>query len=294
MEPAAAAVPVAAVLTAVRAPRDFRGQQTPPASPAAQPGPASPAAQPGPASPEPYTGRLCLSDEIDQPAMAAQWPDTTDSTGCHWLMLAAQIAGVVNDSWLSPPHPARTGRERPPRIAMCALTPQARSACTARDFTFATLRRWGTGYNGQDIAIVVSELVTNALRHAVPQPGAASPPWRARLGLLQYKPWLLCAVADPSKTPPAPRPPGSLAETGRGLQMICALSDRWGYTKPNDAGKIVWAMFTAGHAPPSRPGTRQARPPPNTETARRRPGPAPFQPVRTAHPSCNPWLAGNP
>lgn len=236
-------VPVAAALTAVRARRDSRGQRTPPANPAAPPGPASPG---------PCTCRLCQFTEIDPPAMAAPWSDPAASTGCHWLMLAAQMAGLVTDSWLPPPHPARTGREYPPRIAMCALTPETRSARTARDFTLATLRRWGTGYNSQDIAIVVSELVTNALRHALPQPGANSPPWRARLGLLQYRPWLLCAVADPSKTPPAPRPPGSLAETGRGLHMICTLSDRWGYTKPIDTGKIVWAMFTARHAPPSR------------------------------------------
>ena len=41
------------------------------------------------------------------------------------------------------------------------------------------------------------------------------------------------------------------AEAGRGLQMICAFSDLWGYTTPGDAGKVVWAMFTARHAPPS-------------------------------------------
>jgi hypothetical protein len=85
------------------------------------------------------------------------------------------------------------------------------------------------------------------VRHALPQPGANGPPGRVRLGLLQYRPCLLCAVADPSKATPMLRASGSLAETGRGLQMICALSDQWGYTKPSDAGKIVWAMFTERH-----------------------------------------------
>ncbi len=221
MAPADVPVPVAAVLTAVRARGDSRGQRMP-------------------------------LDEIEPRVMAAPWSDPADSTGCHWLMPAAQMAGLVNDSWLAPPHPARTSRDYPPRIAVCALAPEARSARTARDFTLATLRRWGTGHNSQDIAIVVSELVTNALRHALPQPAATSPPWRARLGLLQHRRWLLCAVADPGNTPPAPRPPGSLDETGRGLHMICALSDQWGYTKPIDTGKIVWAMFTVRHAPPSR------------------------------------------
>jgi hypothetical protein len=35
---------------------------------------------------------------------------------------------------------------------------------------------------------------------------------------------------------------GSFAETGRGLHIICALSDQWGFT-PSDTGKVVWAMF---------------------------------------------------
>jgi anti-sigma regulatory factor (Ser/Thr protein kinase) len=173
--------------------------------------------------------------------MTAHRPDLAASTGCGWLMVAAEMAGLLYDS---SPHPARTGWECPPQIAVRTLGSEARSVPAARDFTFVTLRRWGIGYNSQDIAVVVSEMVTNAVRHALPGTRANGPPGRVRLGLLQYRPWLLCAVADPSKATPVPRASGFLAEAGRGLQMICALSDQWGYTKPTDAGKIVWAMFT--------------------------------------------------
>jgi hypothetical protein len=179
------------------------------------------------------------------------------ASGCRWLMVAAEMAGLLPDSSRSSP-PARTGRECPPQIATCALSTEARSVPAARDFTLATLRWWEarytgyTGYNSQDIAVVVSELVTNAVRHAGPGPGAGGPAGPVRLGLLQYRPWLLCAVADPSTATPVPRASGSLAETGRGLQMICALSDQWGYTKPSAAGKIVWAVFAERQATPSR------------------------------------------
>ena len=61
---------------------------------------------------------------------------------------------------------------------------------------------------------------------------------------------MLCAVADPGKAAPALRTPGSLAESGRGLHIICALSDQWGCTTPDDAGKVVWALFRPRLAPP--------------------------------------------
>jgi hypothetical protein len=43
-----------------------------------------------------------------------------------------------------------------------------------------------------------------------------------------------------------PKHPSLLAETGRGLHVIGALADAWGYTTPGDTGKVVWAMFSAG------------------------------------------------
>jgi hypothetical protein len=39
------------------------------------------------------------------------------------------------------------------------------------------------------------------------------------------------------------RPAGPLAESGRGLHLVCALSDQWGCTTPSNAGKVVWATF---------------------------------------------------
>jgi Histidine kinase-like ATPase domain len=103
----------------------------------------------------------------------------------------------------------------------------------------------------QDIAIVVSELLTNALRHALPGPGDTRTQRPIRLGLLQPGPYVLCAVADPSKAAPAPPTPGSVGETGRGLHIVCALSDQWGCTTPGDTGKVVWALFRSTPTPPS-------------------------------------------
>ena len=138
-----------------------------------------------------------------------------------------------------------------PTIATRALNAEAASVHDARDFTLATLRLWDTPHSSQDIAVVVSELVTNALRHALPRAGDTGLRRPVQLGLLQHGRRLLCAVADPGNAAPVPRTPGVLAETGRGLQMVCALSDQWGYTAPGDEGKVVWAMFTARPTPPS-------------------------------------------
>jgi anti-sigma regulatory factor (Ser/Thr protein kinase) len=158
-------------------------------------------------------------------------------------MLAAETAGLVNGGWRPSPDPTPVSQAFLPRVAIRTLGADAGSVRAARDFTVATLRRWGTAERSQDIAIVVSELLTNALRHALPGSGRAGPHGSIRLGLLQPGPCVLCAVADPSNAAPVPQTPGSLAETGRGLHIICALSDRWGYTAQSDTGKIVWAMF---------------------------------------------------
>jgi anti-sigma regulatory factor (Ser/Thr protein kinase) len=159
--------------------------------------------------------------------------------GAGWLTLAAEMAGLAGGSWRSSPEPAPARPVTLPRVATRTLGPGTGSVRTARDFTLATLQRWGTAERSQDIAVVVSELLTNALRHAVPASGEPRP---IRFGLLQPGSCVLCAVADPSRAAPVLQTRGSFAETGRGLQIICALSDQWGFA-PSDPGKVVWAMF---------------------------------------------------
>lgn len=92
--------------------------------------------------------------------------------------------------------------------ASCALPPHYESVKSARDFTRKTLQRWGLTDEFDDVALVVSELVTNAMRHGLApgaDHGAASgdegdPP--VRLHLMRWSARLVCAVRDPSDEPP--------------------------------------------------------------------------------------------
>ena len=86
----------------------------------------------------------------------------------------------------------------------------------------------------QDAAMVVTELVANAVDHA-------HTPSRLTLGVDAEG--LHVAVRD-ARTGPAPelRPIDAAAPRGRGLQMVAALSARWGVTSHAD-GKTVWAVL---------------------------------------------------
>jgi len=169
-----------------------------------------------------------------------------DSMGRQWLLAAAEITAAASGEW---PPPAGCGPlcwTYFPPIATRARGMDAGSVRAARDFAAAACVRWGVTERHEDIGIVVSELLTNALRHALPGSDPNRPGWPIRLGLLQSGPSVFCTVTDPSSAAPVQKEPGRLAETGRGLQVVSALSDEWGYlirTTPDGTGKIVWAMF---------------------------------------------------
>ncbi|GGV06471.1 ATP-binding protein [Streptomyces filipinensis] len=130
--------------------------------------------------------------------------------------------------------------------ASCALPARLEAVREARRFTRGTLDQWDVGDRFDDICLVVSELVTNALRHALPD--AAGCPDRAsvRLHLMRWSERLVCAVRDPSHQTPVPRDSDDFsAESGRGLFLVDSFSDSWGWHPLAGTlhGKVVWALF---------------------------------------------------
>ncbi|MFG3025165.1 ATP-binding protein [Streptomyces sp. NPDC048254] len=133
--------------------------------------------------------------------------------------------------------------------ASCALPARYEAVREARLFTRRTLDQWDVGERFDDVCLVVSELVTNALRHAVPgeseHPVAPQAP-AVRLHLMRWTERLVCAVRDPSHGTPVPGDSDdSSAESGRGLFLVDSFSDSWGWhpLAGTLSGKVVWALF---------------------------------------------------
>ncbi|MEU3607914.1 ATP-binding protein [Streptomyces sp. NPDC035033] len=136
--------------------------------------------------------------------------------------------------------------------ASCALPARYEAVRGARKFTSATLDRWDLADRFDDVALVVSELVTNALRHGVPDAGRPDEPQGppVRLHLMRWASRLVCAVRDPSRESPEARggEEDFSAESGRGLFLVESFSDSWGWHPLAGTlqGKVVWALFRVG------------------------------------------------
>ncbi|MEU5317189.1 ATP-binding protein [Streptomyces sp. NPDC021056] len=103
----------------------------------------------------------------------------------------------------------------------------------ARTAVRGRLRDWNLDSVADITTLLVSELVTNALRHATGPIGVrlVRP---AGLGDV-----LLVEVSDPLPDPPRKRVAHPDDESGRGLQLVAHSSRRWG-TRPGETGKTVW------------------------------------------------------
>ena len=127
-----------------------------------------------------------------------------------------------------------------PAVAACPLGVSAQSGRAARRFTRNTLREWGLVTLVDDAEAIVGEFVANAVSHAA---RAALPGQSLGLRLLRRTGEVMCAVLDPSDIAPVLRMPDRNEEAGRGLQMVDALSDVWGWSPVTGRGKAVWAIL---------------------------------------------------
>jgi len=142
------------------------------------------------------------------------------------------------------PESPRTEEEpagEPTRSAGVDLPTTPESARAGRQFANEILAKWRLVALADDVDLVISELITNALLHARAD-RRVSPDATVRLDLELAGDGLVCRVGDGSALPPTPEEAGETAESGRGLLLVEALSAAWGWSH-EAPGKVVWARF---------------------------------------------------
>lgn len=108
-----------------------------------------------------------------------------------------------------------------------------------RDVTLC-LHTWGLDHLIDDARLIISELVTNAIRHTRTR--------RVGVSVTRHPDRVRIVVTDTSRATPVPADPGPDAEAGRGLQLIDQVATRWGSDRLS-TGKRVWVELATDQAP---------------------------------------------
>ncbi|MFE2245170.1 SpoIIE family protein phosphatase [Streptomyces virginiae] len=117
----------------------------------------------------------------------------------------------------------------PSDVAYWFLDPEETAPGRARRFARRALTRWGLEDLSDSLELLVSEVVTNAVRYA-------ERPVTLRLLRTDV---LRCEVGDDSPQLPRQRRARDTDEGGRGLFLVNRLARRWGATRLS-SGKVVW------------------------------------------------------
>lgn len=144
---------------------------------------------------------------------------------------------TVENGELYSAHACPNGVDSPRQLRM-TLPAASHSVRLSRYATRAVLTAWHLGHVDEAATLLVSELVTNAVRHAR----------TGRLAMALYLEadgrWLRIEVHDADPHEPRQRTPGALDESGFGLLLIEALAGKWG-VQQTVTGKAVWAELDA-------------------------------------------------
>ena len=125
---------------------------------------------------------------------------------------------------------ARTRALGADRVATWDVAPDPAQVAAARQAATEQLAAWGMEEAAFVTELVVSELVTNAIRYGAPP---------IRLRLIRDRS-LICEVSDGSSTSPHLRRAHAFDEGGRGLLLVAQLTQRWG-SRQTGRGKTIWA-----------------------------------------------------
>ncbi|MET9954864.1 SpoIIE family protein phosphatase [Streptomyces sp. NPDC006339] len=125
---------------------------------------------------------------------------------------------------------ASARRIPPDRIAEWEVPSDPSAVAPVRNAAAARLAEWGLEDVGFTAELVLSELITNAIRYG-------RPPVKVRL---VYDRVLICEVSDGSSTSPHLRHATDTDEGGRGLFLVAQFAHRWG-TRYARRGKTIWA-----------------------------------------------------
>ncbi|MGW0816448.1 SpoIIE family protein phosphatase [Streptomyces viridiviolaceus] len=124
---------------------------------------------------------------------------------------------------------ARTRLLDPARIAHWEVPSDPAAVAPVRAACGRRLHAWGLEGIAFTTELILSELITNAIRYG-------APPITVRL---LYDRALICEVADGSSTSPHLRRAATTDEGGRGLFLIARSAQRWG-TRYTARGKVIW------------------------------------------------------
>jgi anti-sigma regulatory factor (Ser/Thr protein kinase) len=129
-----------------------------------------------------------------------------------------------------------------PHVSFLELGALPSAVPCGRAHTRLVLGEWRLGQLADDAEMLVSELLTNALRASwtLAYPGAVA------LRLLADPRCLLIEVWDQAPGDPQPGPAEDDAESGRGFTVIEALSARWGTRRVSRTLKVIWCELLTG------------------------------------------------
>ncbi|MCX5001169.1 SpoIIE family protein phosphatase [Streptomyces sp. NBC_00638] len=131
---------------------------------------------------------------------------------------------------------ARTRLLDPEQVAEWEVPDDPAAVSRIRAEATRRLEAWGLGEAAFTTELILSELVTNAIRYGGSPIGVR---------LLRDGDSLICEVGDGTSTSPHLRRAAFTDEGGRGLFLVAQMSRRWG-TRYTDRGKIIWAEQALG------------------------------------------------